>query len=88
MGGINEKDGSQTSSSLVQTRLQLFFLKSACASTSASAGICPTFRYSMPMFFEKHTHTTFTALNTGEFVDFCRCFFNSSCWICPKIVFN
>ena len=38
--------------------------------------------------FEKRADTTFTALDTGQFVDSCRRFFNGRRRICPKIIFN
>src|SRR5271170_7635972 len=49
---IDEKDHALPGLGLVQTWLELFFLKSSCASMSALAGIMPTLRHFIPILFK------------------------------------
>jgi len=47
-GGVDEEDLPLAAAGFFQTRQELCFLKSSCASTSAFAGTCPTLRQRNP----------------------------------------
>jgi hypothetical protein len=48
MSSIDKEEVTETGFGFIQAGFELFFRKSACASGSALAGICPTLRRFMP----------------------------------------